>query len=179
MSIVRAVVQATKEILEMTYKPLALAAAALVAGVLGFGNAEAANVMTGSGPSAQIPWIPNANIQQVGHHHNHWHGNGWGGFGSGLFLGFGLGSIYRPYGYGYPGYGYGYPGYGYGYPGYGYGYPGYGYGYGYRPYYRTYYGGGSAHVRWCYNHYRTYSARSNTFIGYDGYRHRCRSPYRY
>ena len=60
----------------------------------------------------------------------------------------------------------------------------YGHGYGYRSYYQpsypSYYGGGSSrHVRWCYNRYRTYSARTNTFRGYDGYRHRCRSPYRY
>ncbi|MGE3871538.1 MAG: BA14K family protein [Parvibaculaceae bacterium] len=158
----------------MRYKPLALAVAALVAGLVGFGGAEAANVLTGSGAPAQMTQQPDANIQQI--NHRHWRRNGYGrygygGFGSGLFLGFGLGSFYRPYGYGYP-----YYGYGYGYRPY---YNPY-YGSYYRPSYPSYYGGGgSRHVRWCYNRYRTYSARTNPFRGYDGYRHRCRSPYRY
>jgi len=41
------------------------------------------------------------------------------------------------------------------------------------------YGGGYAdsHVRWCLNRYRSYDVRSDTFVGYDGYRHRCRGPY--
>ena len=30
------------------------------------------------------------------------------------------------------------------------------------------------HVRRCYARYRTYDERSDTFIGYDGYEHRCR-----
>lgn len=174
------VAAATKEFMEMRYKPLALAAAALVAGFIGLGRAEAANVMTGSGAPAQMDQLPDANIQQINNRHWRRYGyggygrygrygryGGYGGFGSGLFLGFGLGSLYRPYGYGY-----GYPYYGYGYRPY--------YGSYYQPSYPSYYGGGgSRHVRWCYNRYRTYSARTNTFRGYDGYRHRCRSPYRY
>jgi hypothetical protein len=36
------------------------------------------------------------------------------------------------------------------------------------------YGG---HMEWCLNHYRSYNPRTNMFIGYDGYRHRCNSPY--
>jgi hypothetical protein len=36
---------------------------------------------------------------------------------------------------------------------------------------------GSAHVRWCYNRYRSYDARTDSFMGYDGRRHRCNSPY--
>jgi hypothetical protein len=36
------------------------------------------------------------------------------------------------------------------------------------------YGG---HVEWCLNRYRSYNPRTNTFMGYDGYRHRCKSPY--
>jgi BA14K-like protein len=173
---------ATKEFLDMKYKPLALAAVTVIAS-LSFGGAQAANVMTGSTPT-DIAKMPDGNIEQVkqkywykgggnnwgGGHHHGGHNN-WGG--SGVYLGLGFLPFFGGgYGYG------GYPGYGYG----GYGYGGYGYGgYGYRPYYRPYYrvAGGSAHVRYCYNRYRTYDARSNTFIGYDGYRHRCRSPYRY
>ncbi|MGE0211139.1 MAG: BA14K family protein [Parvibaculaceae bacterium] len=37
------------------------------------------------------------------------------------------------------------------------------------------YGGG--HVAWCRSQYRSYDVRSNTYMGYDGYRHRCVSPY--
>ncbi len=45
---------------------------------------------------------------------------------------------------------------------------------------RTYrvYRGGSAHVRWCYNRYRSYRAWDNTFQPYHGPRRQCRSPYR-
>ena len=50
--------------------------------------------------------------------------------------------------------------------------PSYGYGY------NSYRGGGD-HVQWCYNRYRSYDVRSNTFMGYDGYRHECNSPYAY
>ena len=38
-------------------------------------------------------------------------------------------------------------------------------------------GGSSAHVHWCLNRYRSYDPSSDTFLGYDGYRHRCNSPY--
>ena len=34
-----------------------------------------------------------------------------------------------------------------------------------------------AHVWWCLNRYRSYDIRSDTFMGYDGRRHRCNSPY--
>lgn len=34
------------------------------------------------------------------------------------------------------------------------------------------------HVRWCLNRYRSYSPATNTYIGYDGFEHRCVSPYR-
>ncbi|CAN5142064.1 hypothetical protein BH10PSE7_BH10PSE7_39370 [soil metagenome] len=43
-----------------------------------------------------------------------------------------------------------------------------------RPVYRV---SGDAHVRWCFNHYRTYNPNNNTFAAYDGYRRRCISPY--
>ena len=37
--------------------------------------------------------------------------------------------------------------------------------------------GGGGHVEWCTDRYRSYDPRSNTFMGYDGYRHQCNSPY--
>ena len=43
------------------------------------------------------------------------------------------------------------------------------------PYYS---GNWDAHVQWCLNRYRSYDPRSDSFLGYDGLRHRCRSPYR-
>ena len=38
-------------------------------------------------------------------------------------------------------------------------------------------GGGSGHVEWCLNRFRSYDPASDTYLGYDGYRHRCNSPY--
>ncbi|MCJ8519266.1 hypothetical protein ABID21_002008 [Pseudorhizobium tarimense] len=40
-----------------------------------------------------------------------------------------------------------------------------------------YHGGGNAHVRWCYDRYRSYRASDNTFQPYHGPRRACRSPY--
>jgi hypothetical protein len=37
--------------------------------------------------------------------------------------------------------------------------------------------GGSAHVQWCYDRYRSYRASDNTFQPYNGPRKQCRSPY--
>ncbi|RWC13405.1 MULTISPECIES: BA14K family protein [unclassified Mesorhizobium] len=34
--------------------------------------------------------------------------------------------------------------------------------------------GGSWHVRRCLNRYHSYDPYSDTYVGYDGYRHRCR-----
>jgi hypothetical protein len=34
-----------------------------------------------------------------------------------------------------------------------------------------------AHVRWCYNRYRSYRAADNTFQPYNGPRQQCYSPY--
>ncbi|MEW9804980.1 BA14K family protein [Mesorhizobium sp. ZMM04-5] len=42
---------------------------------------------------------------------------------------------------------------------------------------RYYRGGGSAHVRWCYNRYRSYRAWDNTYQPYHGPRRQCWSPY--
>ncbi len=36
----------------------------------------------------------------------------------------------------------------------------------------------SAHVSWCYNRYRSYRARSNTWVSYGGSIRTCHSPYR-
>jgi hypothetical protein len=36
----------------------------------------------------------------------------------------------------------------------------------------------SAHVNWCHNRYRSYRARSNTWISYGGSVRTCYSPYR-
>lgn len=36
----------------------------------------------------------------------------------------------------------------------------------------------SAHVQWCLDNFRTYDIATDTYIGYDGYRHRCNSPFR-
>lgn len=38
--------------------------------------------------------------------------------------------------------------------------------------------GGSRHVRWCANRYRSYRAYDNTFQPYHGPRRQCRSPFR-
>lgn len=35
-------------------------------------------------------------------------------------------------------------------------------------------GGGSSHVRWCMNRYRSYDPDTDTYIGRDGRAHRCR-----
>jgi len=45
-----------------------------------------------------------------------------------------------------------------------------------RPVYRTR-SYGSAHVSWCYNRYRSYRARSNTWVSYGGSIRTCYSPY--
>jgi len=39
------------------------------------------------------------------------------------------------------------------------------------------YRGGNAHVRWCYDRYRSYRASDNTFQPYNGPRRQCVSPY--
>ncbi len=35
----------------------------------------------------------------------------------------------------------------------------------------------SRHVQWCYDHYRSYNARYNTWVAYSGRVYQCRSPY--
>jgi len=39
------------------------------------------------------------------------------------------------------------------------------------------YRSGDAHVRWCYNRYRSYRASDNTYQPYNGPRRQCYSPY--
>jgi len=39
------------------------------------------------------------------------------------------------------------------------------------------YSGNNAHVRWCYDRYRSYRASDNTFQPYNGPRRQCYSPY--
>ncbi len=39
------------------------------------------------------------------------------------------------------------------------------------------YASGDAHVRWCYNRYRSYRASDNTYQPYNGPRRQCNSPY--
>lgn len=46
-----------------------------------------------------------------------------------------------------------------------------------RPYYGQPVRLSRAHVRWCYNRYRSYRASDNTFQPYHGPRRSCRSPY--
>jgi hypothetical protein len=36
---------------------------------------------------------------------------------------------------------------------------------------------GRAHVEYCLDRYRSYDPETNTFMGYDGLRHECVSPY--
>jgi hypothetical protein len=92
-------------------------------------------------------WYGHNNYHNGWRHHRH-HNNYWPYYGG---LAFGLG-----YGLGYGG-GYGYYNDGY---------------YGNR-YSRV----GGGHVQWCLHRYRSYNPRTDTFMGYDGYRHRCNSPY--
>jgi hypothetical protein len=33
------------------------------------------------------------------------------------------------------------------------------------------------HVEWCHDRYRSYDERRDAYMGYDGYWHRCISPY--
>ena len=42
---------------------------------------------------------------------------------------------------------------------------------------RVYRSGGSGHVQWCYNRYRSYRAWDNSFQPYNGPRQLCYSPY--
>ena len=38
-------------------------------------------------------------------------------------------------------------------------------------------GYGGRHMRWCYNHYRSYNARTNSWVAYSGRVRQCISPY--
>jgi hypothetical protein len=41
----------------------------------------------------------------------------------------------------------------------------------------TYGYSGNSHVAWCEANYRSYNPATDTYLGYDGYLHRCVSPY--
>jgi len=38
-------------------------------------------------------------------------------------------------------------------------------------------GGAESHVQWCSSHYRSYNARTDTWVGNNGVRYRCNSGY--
>ena len=38
-------------------------------------------------------------------------------------------------------------------------------------------GYGNRHVEWCFDHYRSYNPRTNTWVAYSGQVNRCNSPY--
>lgn len=172
--------------------------------VAGMTVAESVPAYSAPIPRAPIE-LRNANVEPV--QYRHWRGGGgWGGdrywyrgrggpsWGGGVYWG---GSPYwgggpywggRPYWYG------GYRGYNYYRPGYRYydgaWFPLAAFGSGliignalsapvYRaPIYRErVYASGSAHIRWCYNRYRSYRAYDNTFQPYYGPRQQCYSPY--
>jgi len=44
---------------------------------------------------------------------------------------------------------------------------------------QPYYDGTDAHVAWCLRRYRSYNPATDLYFGYDGYYHRCISPYGY
>jgi len=52
-------------------------------------------------------------------------------------------------------------------------------GYPYSYHQPRFYGGSSAHVRWCHNRYRSYKPWNNTWRAYSGRVYHCRSPFRY
>lgn len=99
-----------------------------------------------------------------GRHGNNWRYDGW------RYNHRYYGPRYR---YRYPRYPYYYGGLWYSDPWWRYDYPYYGYRY--YPRYRV--NDDAAHVEWCLNRYRSYNPRTDTFLGYDGRRHRCNSPY--
>jgi hypothetical protein len=176
----------------------------LLAGALAFGAlalpAEAAIVAPKSMPAA----LETTTVTPVAQHRGGRHGGGYyrhrGGGGYGHRPGWNNrhGGYYRhgghrrhghrhyrPYwggGYWGPGWG-GYwgPGVGYWGPGIGFAFtsPGYWDGDYYAdPYYRAPYRGGwsGSHVAWCKQRYRTYDARTNTFVGRGYKRYQCRGP---
>jgi hypothetical protein len=38
-------------------------------------------------------------------------------------------------------------------------------------------GYGDPHIEWCFDHYRSYDPQSDSFIGHDGDRHACLTPF--
>ena len=112
---------------------------------------------------------PHGNHYRYRHHHHHHHHHYRPRY------------YYRPYwgwndciwGYGYSPYGC--YGSGFYYGGYLGGYYGDWYGNGYYP--RRQHVSSKKHVRWCRNRYKTYNAKTDTFIGKGRKAYRCNSPY--
>jgi hypothetical protein len=135
---------------------LALAAAAAL-GMLGL-SAGAQAMPLGSG-APTVEKQTQANIETVSHRrwrHGRWHrhhhdGDGWrygGAFLGGVLIGSALNNAY-------------YDDYYYDDP----------------PPRRYRYRVADDHVAYCLDRYRSYDVETDSFLGYDGYRHRCNSPY--
>ena len=166
--------------MKTTLKSKMLGTALLAAVVASFGLSTTAHSMTLNLAQAKLQ-VAHATsqlpVETIAHK-----GGGYGGYRHG-----GGSRWYRHGGGGYYGYNRGRhgPRYGYRYGNYRHYYGGYWYAYPWwlgaaavtAPYYgRPSYGGG-AHVEWCLNRYRSYNPRTDTYRGYDGYDHRCISPY--
>ncbi len=133
-----------------------LAAAALLAGAMTTSGAGAAPAVSGATQGIAKAESPQIQLVRSGWGggrgwHGHWRGHrggwGWGGVGAGLAAGLLLTSPYWA-------------------------------GYGYGPYYDDYYGGAYAYddgFARCEATFRSFDPRTGTYMGYDGFRHRC--PY--
>jgi hypothetical protein len=138
---------------------LVLAAAAAL-GTLGFSAGTQAMPIGSGAPTVEKQ--TEANIETVshrrywrGHRHGRWHrhhhDDGWrygGAFLGGVLIGSALNDAYDD-----------------------------GYYYDDPPPRRYRYRVADDHVAYCLDRYRSYDVRTDTFRGYDGYRHRCNSPY--
>jgi opacity protein-like surface antigen len=119
---------------------------------------------------AASPLLMDVHRRNFNSHYNYgWSGNHWrypryGGYG-----GYWRPRYYVPPCYGWGGFGCG-PGFGY--------YGGTWLGVGPTIVLRDrHYSYGRRHVRWCHNRYRSYNARSNTWVAYSGRVRQCISPY--
>lgn len=139
-------------VMKLTKIPAMVAAAAVLAGTLAVAPANAVPPLASKNVAEAVKSAKNPYVSQIryyghhGHHGHHGHGN-WGPWAGGAVLGLGLGYALSD---GYYGHDYG-DDYG----------PAYGYG-----------DGGFAR---CEATFRSFDPESGTYVGYDGYRHRC--PY--
>lgn len=119
---------------------------------------------------------PNWHNGHNNHNHHHHHNNNNWRWRPGFYPGWGWGGYCGGWGWNSP-YCYGGSGIYFGWGG---GWGGGYYGGGYYPYgYAPRYAGTSSrkHVNWCRNRYKTYNARTDTFVGKGMKRYRCNSPY--